>query len=33
MSELVAGKCPNCGANVNLPSELETTFLHIVVVI
>lgn len=26
MSELVAGKCPNCGANVNLPSELETTF-------
>lgn len=26
MSELVAGKCPNCGANVNLPSELESTF-------
>ncbi len=26
MSELVAGKCPNCGANINLPSELETTF-------
>ena len=26
MSELVAGKCPNCGANINLPSELESTF-------
>ncbi len=26
MSELIAGKCPNCGSNVNLPSELESTF-------